>query len=273
MKTTTYGGVNYLRFNVLESGKFLGGLNMVQKTKVVPLSMGAKEEIAREIAHEVLNRTNPHQHTLIDDKLTAENINEGTLTKYFQELTKVVAEFWRSQYDVNFRTTLKPHEVRQLYLPLIYSVILSSVGNLKSGNYEYRITTVDENKVDEKSTTSSPVTSSVSIDKEFVIETSARLESLRDYIAGDIGQIGNRNAIPQTSVMLTLLGNVDLSMKTCELEVRDGASVDEMLGAYAALVGLSLKESANSILYTGMDLVNFREVVSGIVQRNSDKVD
>lgn len=228
---------------------------MTTKTKRVYLVMNTKPEVAREIAHEVIVRSNPHDSSLVAKKLEEAGITEEVLVRYFTELQKAVAQFWHNQHNMTTTTKLKPHELRQMYLPLLYSVIFASVGNMKVGNYEYYLITREDDIPD----------------REFLIETSSTLESLREYVRGGIGQIGVRNVTPQSSTMLTILTEIDPNMKTASIAIRDGASVDNMLSGYAALVGLSLVDEANMILYTGEDEANFRELVGSITQRDPDK--
>lgn len=225
---------------------------MNQISKVVSLRLKTNEIISREVAEAVLFRANPHQSTLVEDRLVENEITVENLQKYFHNLSLAVGEFWQSNYDLKFQMTLKPHELRGMYLPLIYSVIFSSVGNLVSGNFEYRIMA----SADEKP------------DREFMIQFSAKLESLRDIIKGDVGQIGNRAAQPQTSVMLSLLGEIASDGREAEMLIRDGVTVDTALAGMSVLAGLSLVESAHSILYTGVEKVNFRQLTDTLVDKS-----
>lgn len=225
---------------------------MVQKSFVVSLRLKTSEAAAREVAEAVWFRANPHQSQLVQDRLEKAGITIENLNKYFIELTKAVAEFWNSNYDMNFQTTLKPHELRGMYLPLIYSVVLASIGNLKKGNYEYRIKAM----VDEKP------------DRKFLIDFSAILEDNRDIIKGDIGQVGNRAAQPQEATMLCILAEVAEDGRTAEMLVRDGVTVDKDLAGLGTLAGLSLVESAYSIMYTGVEEVNFRQLTDTLVDKN-----
>lgn len=235
---------------------------MLQSTNKVMLNLKINEEIAREVAEAVYMRANPHDSQLVDSKFTnitgpdgkddpEIEINVDNLKRYFVELTKAVAEFWNNTWDATYSTVLKPHELRQMYLPLMYGVILSSVGNCKVGNYQYVIMA----KADEKP------------DKDFLLKFSARLESLRMYIRGDLGQIGNRSAQVQVPVMCCLLGEVDTGSKSAEMYIRDGMSVDTALAGLSTLVGLSLVNEAYSILYTGVDEVNFRQLTDTLVEK------
>lgn len=224
---------------------------MIIKTKVVRLTLKTNANVAREVSHEVLARSNPHASSLIENKLDDLGINEDSLSKYFTMLGDVVAEFWQAQYDLNFKPTLKSHEVRSLYLPLIMSVIFASVGNLKTGNYEYRIEASEAN-----------------VDREWILEYSAKLESVREYIIGSVNQIGNYQATPQTTVMLAILGEV--TDRDANIYIRDGVTADRDLAGISALVGLSLVESAYDILYTGVDQVNFRDLIGTVVQKKPD---
>lgn len=226
---------------------------MVQSIKV-KLTLNVNKNVAKEAAYAVMMRANPHDSQLVESKLEELNINEETLTKYFTQLSLVVTEFWNAQHDISFSPTLKPHEVRGLYLPLIYSVIFASVGNCKVGNYEYLLVATR----DELHT----------VEKDWLIKFSADLESVRQYIKGNVGQIGNRGAQPQTPVMLSLLGSVSEDKRNAELKIRDGQTFDRDLAGLATLVGLSLVDSAYSILYTGIEEVNFRELMGTIIQRN-----
>ncbi len=227
-----------------------GFSNMKTINRDVFLKVDIKQETAKEVAYEVLKRANPHDQTLVDNKLNDAGITHEQLEKYFVELGKIVAEFWysNSSYGLGYRTALKPHEVRSLYLPLIYSVIFASVGNMKYGNYNYVLKPVDQE----------------SIDKEFVFEFSAKLESMRAYVTGADGQIGNRSAQPQTSVMLSIVTEFD--NVSANILVRDGVQVDNALAGFAALLGLALVESSYSVLYTGEDQINFRELANTITQ-------
>lgn len=241
------------------------------KTKVVELNLNSNLEAAREVAYATLFRANPHQSLLVERRLeeagpsvkSDESDEESkvlypyaitleNLIRYFNELTKAVAEFWNNCYDISFKLTMKPHELRGLYLPLIYSVVFASLGNLKRGNYEYRI----KAKADEKP------------DREFLINFSAVLEENRDIVKGAIGQIGVRGAQPQEATMLCILSEIASDGRTAEYHVRDGVNVDPGLGGLASLVGLSLVEKAYSILYTGVEEVNFRQLTDTLVDKN-----
>lgn len=235
---------------------------MLQSTNKVMLNLKINEEIAREVAEAVYMRANPHDSVLVESKFSDKKgpdgnedadlqINVDNLKKYFIELTKAVAQFWNNTWDSTYSTVLKPHELRQMYLPMMYGVILSSVGNCKVGNYQYVILARDNELPD----------------KEFLIKFSARLESLRMYIRGDIGQIGNRSAQVQVPVMCCLLGDVDTGSKSAEMYIRDGMTVDTALAGLGTLVGLSLVNEAYSILYTGVDEVNFRQLTDTLVEK------
>lgn len=223
----------------------------MQKIFKVELQLKSSEVAAREVAYEVLKRVNSHGSPLIDAKLEKAGVNLETMTKYFQQLTLVVAEFWNAARDFEYKPTLPKHMVKGLYLPTLYAVILSSVGNTKVGNYEYVIKAIDK----------------TGVDKEFIIEFSATLESLRMYVSGNIGQIGNDKAEPQTSVMLAILGEVIDGNAT--LHVKDGVSYDTHLAGFAALAGIALVEEADKNLYTQEEMINFRELVMTVKESKS----
>jgi hypothetical protein len=229
---------------------------MITKTKRIVLTLKTENETAREVAYEVYDRANAHQSTLVDKKLSELGINIENLTKYYEQLSLVVCEFWHSVDDVHFVPVLKSYEVRKLYLPLIYAVIFSSVGNMTIGNYSYVL--------------SSDASQKSAIDKEFIFDFSAKLEEARAYVLGNTEQIGNPRAIPQTSVMMSICSGV--AGKTAEVLVRDGTAYDASLSGLAALVGMSLVDIANSVLYTGEDEVNFRALVGTIKQNDTEKV-
>jgi hypothetical protein len=220
------------------------------KTFRVYLTLSPKAEAAREVAEAVLMRANPHDSELVHTTLTEAGITVDNLQKYFIQLANLVTQFWHSNWDVNVKLALKPHEIRNLYLPLVYGVIFSSVGNYSFGNYEYLLKSSDE----------------VEIDSKFLIQFSAKLETVRHYVKGAIGQIGNRGAQPQTSTMMTILGTV-VDKRTAEVNVRDGVNADKALAGLAALAGLSLVEEAYRILYTGVEEVNFRQVTETLVDK------
>lgn len=222
---------------------------MIQSNKVIELTLKTNSNVAGEVAHAVLARSNPHASNLVEEKLAKAGIDENSLAKYFEQVSYVVAEFWNAQYDRTFVPTLKSHEVRGLYLPLIYSVIFASVGNIHVGNYEYRIKAVND----------------ATVDKDWILGFSAKLEDLRDYILGDVNQIGNYNATPQTTVMMALMAESDV--RSARISIRDGVTPDRDLAGLAALIGLTLVNEAYEILYTGVDEVNFRDLVGTIVQK------
>lgn len=228
---------------------------MVQKTLRVKVELRVDQNIAKEVATEVYLRMNPHQSQLTEKRLKDADVNIPNLVKYFIELSKATGEFWNNCWDMSFETTMKPHELRNMFLPLMYSVILSSVGNLKVGNYEYVI----KARADEKP------------DRKFLIDFSAKLEGMRDIIKGDIGQIGNRGAQPQTAVMTCLLGEVSDDTRSAEMYIRDGQQVDKALAGLSTLVGLSLVEEAYKVLYTGVEEVNFRQLTATLVEKASVK--
>lgn len=225
---------------------------MTQKTKVVALRLKIDANAAREVAEAVWFRMNPHQSQLVEDRLEKAGITVEVLQKYFVELGKAVAEFWNNCYDMSKTLTLKPHELRGLFLPLIYAVVYASIGNLKKGNYEYRIKAMDDEIPDRK----------------FLIETSATLESLRDIVKGNVGQIGNRSAQPQEATMLCILSEVATDGRSAEMMIRDGCSVDKDLAGLGTLCGLSLVEEALTILYTGVEEVNFRQLTDTLISKD-----
>ena len=223
----------------------------MQKSIKVELQLKNSETAAREVAYEVLRRANSHGSPLIDKKLEEAGINLDSMTKYFEQLVLVVAEFWNASRDFTYKPVLAKHVVRSLYLPTLYAVILSSVGNTKVGNYEYVIKAMDDRTVD----------------KEFVIQMSAKLEEMRMYVSGNIGQIGNDKAEPQTSVMLAILGEVIGGNAT--LLIKDGVSYDAQLAGFAALTGVALVQSSQECLYTQEEMVNFRELVMTVKESKS----
>lgn len=224
---------------------------MIQSTKRVYLTLKTNEIIAREVAEQVIMRANPHDSTLTHNELVATDVTVENLQKYFLELSKAVCEFWHSQWDLTVSLTLKAHELRGLYLPMIYSVVFASVGNIKVGNYEFFLKSEGELKPD----------------KKFLIDFSAKLESMRSHIKGATGQVGNRAAQPQSAVMLTLLSEVQETEKKATMLVRDGISYDSALAGLSVLAGISVVEQANSILYTGIDEVNFRQLTETLIEK------
>lgn len=228
---------------------------MNQKVLRVGIELRVDAKIAEEVAQEVFFRMNPHQSPLVAERLADAGVDVAGMVKYYVELSKAVAEFWNGVHDVRFKPTVAPHEMRCLFLPLMYSVIFSSVGNIQVGNYEYVIMA----KADEKP------------DREFLLNYSAILEGMRDIIKGDVGQIGFKFATPQTSVMMCLIGRVASDGRSAEMLVRDGQTYDVMLAGLSTLIGLSLKEEAYSILYTGVEEVNFRQLCTTIVEKPSVK--
>lgn len=228
---------------------------MVQ-TKRVCVTLKTNTAIATEVAFDTYNRANSHNTQYVEDKLNEAGITVESLTKYFEQLSLVVCDFWKSNWKLGYKSKLAPHEIRGLYLPLVYSVIFSSVGNVKSGNYEF-VFEIDDERVK-------------NIDKDWLFEFSAKLESCRQYITGNVAQIGNRGAIPQTSVMMAILG--EFNGYEAELLLKDGAQYDTALAGFSALLGLSLVEEANKILYTGVETVNFRQLI-GTVRESKQKVE
>jgi len=224
---------------------------MIQKTLKVALNLRINENVAKEVADAVLMRANPHQSELTDKRLTEAEITRENLMKYFTEVGKAVAQFWENQDDSSAELTLKPHELRGLYMPVIYGVIFSSIGNIQIGNYLYVVKAKDNGLPD----------------KKFLIEFSAKLESVRDVLKGATGQIGNRAAQPQTTVMSCLLGEVAESGRTASMLIRDGVKVDNALAGLSTMVGLSLVEEAYTCMYTGYEEVNFRQLTDSLVDK------
>lgn len=224
---------------------------MIQKSVRVELALKINPYVAIEVADAVLMRANPHQSLLTDKRLEDAGITRDNLSKYFTELGKAVAEFWNNQWDMTFSTVLKPHELRGLYLPVIYGVIFSSVGNLTVGNYEY----VVKAQADEKP------------DRKFLIDFSAKLESVRDVLKGAVGQVGNRAAQPQSAVMLSVIGELALDGRSASIMIRDGVQVDKALAGLSTLVGLSLVQEAMQCMYTGIEEVNFRQLTDSLVEK------
>lgn len=224
---------------------------MIQKSVRVELALKINPYVAIEVADAVLMRANPHQSLLTDKRLEDAGITRDNLSKYFTELGKAVAEFWNNQWDMTFSTVLKPHELRGLYLPVIYGVIFSSVGNLTVGNYEY----VVKAQADEKP------------DRKFLIDFSAKLESVRDVLKGAVGQVGNRAAQPQSAVMLSVMGELALDGRSASIMIRDGVQVDKALAGLSTLVGLSLVQEAMQCMYTGIEEVNFRQLTDSLVEK------
>lgn len=222
----------------------------MNKSVRVYLTLKTKEEAAREVAETVMMRANPHDSVLTARCLGESGVNTDNLSRYFIEVSKAVAEFWHSNWDTTVRTTLKPHELRSLYLPLVYGVIFSSVGNMTIGNYEYLVKSVDCG----------------TIDKEFLFSFSAALNSVRQYVKCSDGQIGNRAVSPQTSTMMTILGT-NCDDRSTEVNVRDGVNTDDSLRGLAALAGISLIEEAYRILFTGVEEVNFRQVTETLIDK------
>lgn len=224
---------------------------MLSKTIKVLVTLKTDDSIAREVAENVLMRANPHSSQLTANELKENGITVETLMKYYQQIAAVVAEFWANQHDSESEMTLKPHEIRGLYLPLLYAVIFSSIGNIKIGSYEFLLTPIE----------------TASIDRKFIFEMSANLESLRHYVKGDVGQIGNRGAAPMSTTMSTILLDVSDDHRNGTIGIKDGATLDEAAAGLAALAGLSLVETAYSILYTGIEEVNFREIAETVMDK------
>jgi hypothetical protein len=211
------------------------------------------DRVATEISEAILMRANPHASQLVEDRLEKAGITVENLSKYVEQVSQIVCEFWQADYDKMFKPTLRSHEVRNLYLPLIMSVVYSQVGNISIGQYTYRL----------------KASTDVKVEKEWVLTFSATLENNRDIILGDVGQIGNYAAQPQTQVMLSILGEMASDGRTAEMLVRDGTNVDEALAGLSALAGLALVDETYRILYTGVFEANFRQVIRTLVQTNS----
>lgn len=224
---------------------------MMLRTKVVSLELKTNENVAREVAQSVMLRANPHQSEFSAKRLDDSGINVESMTKYFLELAKAVAEFWQNTKYMDKPLTLKPHEMRGLYLPVMYGVIFSSIGNMTVGNYEYVLKAKAEDKPDAK----------------FLIEFSAKLENVRDILKGAEGQVGNRSVQPQTSVMMSILSEISDDYRTAQMLVRDGVQVDTALAGLSTLVGLSLVEQAYTIMYTGVEEVNFRQLTDTLMEK------
>lgn len=225
---------------------------MNQTSKRVVLTLKTNTEVAKEVAYAVLMRANPHDSDLVERKLTEADITLENLTRYFTEITKAVAQFWNNQWDVRAEMTMKPHELRGLYLPTIYAVIFASLGNCKVGNYEYII----------------QATANGLPDRDWLISFSAKLESMRSYVRGYTGQIGNRSVQPQTQVMLCIIADgEEQPVRATTVYVRDGVTVDNAQAGLAALAGISLVENALQIMYTGEIEVPFRQVVDGLIEK------
>lgn len=222
------------------------------KSQNVKLVLKANTITADVVSSAILQRANPHYQTLIEDRLSRAGITVENTSKYFRMIAAIVSEFWAAQWDRSFTPTLRSHEVRGLYLPLIMGVIFSSVGNCKVGNYEYQLSR-----------------SSEEIDKKFVFDYSATLEANGDLVKGAVGQIGNYAATVQAPVMLSILGEIASDERSAEMRVRDGVTVDSSLAGLSVLAGVTLVDSAFSILYTGYEEVNFREVTDTLVERST----
>lgn len=222
-------------------------------TKRVALTLKTKSETAMEVAYEVYARANPHNSTLVESKLSDLDITVENLAKYYEQLALVVCDFWHGVDDVQYKPVLKSHEVRSLYLPLVYAVIFASVGNVTIGNYSYVLTS-DSRQAD-------------AIEKEWIFSFSAKLEEARSYVLGNTAQIGNPRAEPQTSVMMAICSEV--ADTSANVLMRDGAAYDLALSGLAALIGMSLVDIANSVLYTGVEEVNFRQLVRTIKQTDA----
>jgi len=222
-------------------------------TKVfkVMLTLKTNKETAAVVSQAIIQRANPHYQTLIEDRLNKNGITTENMAKYFQQVAMVVADFWHAGWDLSHKPVLKSHEVRGLYLPTIMGVIFSSIGNLKLGSYEYLLV----------------AQSSKEIEKNWLFEFSATLEANRDIVKGNVGQIGNYAAQPQQPVMLSVLGEIASDNRSAEMLIRDGVNVDNALAGLSVLAGLSLIEEAYTILYTGVEEVNFREVTETIVDK------
>jgi len=224
---------------------------MLSKTVKVPVTLKMDDSIAREVAENVMMRANPHDSNLVAQKLESAGITVESMTKYYTEIAKVVVQFWANQHDSSQKMDLKPHEIRGLFLPVMYGVIFASIGNIKIGSYEFLLTPTETD----------------SVDRKFLFEMSANLEGLRHYVKGDVGQIGNRAATPMSTTMSAILYEVSDDKRNGTLLVRDGATLDEAAAGLAALAGLALVEEVYSILYTGVEEVNFREVAETIVDK------
>jgi hypothetical protein len=221
------------------------------KRHKVQLTLKTNEQTAMVVAKAVIQRANPHYQTLIEDRLDKAEITVENMAKYFQQIALVTADFWNAGWDMSHEPVLRSHEVRGLYLPTIMGVIFSSIGNLKLGGYEYLLVTQ----------------SSEGIEKDWLFNFSATLEENGDLIKGNVGQIGNYAAQPQQPVMLSILGEIASDNRSAEMLIRDGVNVDNALAGLSVLAGLSLINEAYTILYTGVEEVNFREVTETIVDK------
>lgn len=233
---------------------------MIQRTIKVPLTLRVEETVALEVATAVYYRCNPHHDRYIAETLEKAGITIAEMQRYFIQLSYITAEFWHNCDDMSIELTLKPHEIRNLYLPIMYAVVFASVGNTKIGNYEYVLRQVPGMDG-----------TAAKIDRDWVIQFSSKLEELRHIVKGDIGQIGNRSAQAQNPVMMSIFTTLSEDKRAGFMSIRDGAQVDEALAGLAALLGLSLVENAMNILYTGVTEVNFRELMDTIVEKGSVK--
>lgn len=221
-------------------------------TKIkVPVTLKTDNAMSREVAESVIMRANPHASMLVEQKLNEAEVTVENMMKYHQQIAAVVCEFMQSQYDYSVKLTLAPHEIRGLYLPNVMACIYASVGNITIGNYEFRLTRSRD----------------VEIDRNFLIGFSAKLENVRDYVKGDVGQIGNRSAQPLATAMVAILYKIADDQRSGEVLIKDGATYDEAAAGLSALAGLTLVDEAYKILFTGVQEVNFRDATETLVDK------
>lgn len=224
----------------------------------VPVTLQKQEDVAKIIARaEFEGIYSSHGADIKLKKLEEAKITPERLAKYFNELQILVAAFAEDKRSVG-GTALKKlgfkfSELRNLYLPVVTATILSQVGDCQIGNYVVEVYAPTDGKVDRK----------------FIIEMSEALYENSHILYAQKDQIGNAKAVINKDFMANIVISLDSDSRVANVYSKDGTNPDIKFKALATFAGISLVNSAYSILYPVVDYVEYGRPNDYIAQRKT----
>jgi hypothetical protein len=226
---------------------YVGGYKSMSIQNVkVPVTLIMQEDVAKLIARaEFEGIYSTHGAELKLQELKAAGITPATLATYFSQLQVLTCAFAEDKRDVNagklrdlkFRFS----ELKNLYLTPIIATILSQVGDVQIGNYMIEVC----------------VPADGIVERDFVIKMSEALYENQHLLYSQRDQIGQAKAAINADFMANIVTTMDATERVATVRSKDGYNPDVKFKALATLAGVSLVNSAYSILYPVVDYVEY----------------
>lgn len=226
------------------------------KESVIPVILNIDQDITKRLAKAELEPVwSAKNGSLKLQELAKLGITDVELAKYYTELVEIVSAMCEANRSPESgaldKVKFKPHEIRGLYVPVLFATILSQIGDVKIGNFRVEVKSKIETKVDRK----------------FVLDMSEKLLDVQHILPNENGQIViGREGNPD--VMASVLLSVNANEKAAAVATQDGQNPDDRCKLMAVAAGIQLVNQAHMILFTDHDYVMYGRPGDSIALQN-----